>query len=184
MKPAILTFAASSAATAERIAGLTGGEVYACGPGRAEAKPLLARLFRENTPIIGVCAAGILIRLLAPLLGDKHAEPAVLAVSQDGAHIVPLLGGHHGANRLAREIAAGLGGVAALTTASDSQFARGLDEPPTGWVLEDPDSARPAMAAVLAGASIALEGHAPWLAEAGYPMASDGTLRVAAGAPT
>jgi len=184
MKPAILTFTASGAATASRIAALTGGTVYACGPSGEDARALLPRLFREGTPITGICAAGILIRLLAPLLSDKHSEPPVIAVSQDGAHVVPLLGGHHGANRLARKIAAGLGGSAALTTASDSHFAFGLDEPPEGWLLESPGAVKSAMAALLGSASIALEGDAPWLAEAGYPIVSDGIVKVVAGEST
>ena len=180
LKPAILTFAASGAATASRIAALTGGTMHACGPQGEDAKTLLPRLFRDGTPIVGICAAGILIRLLALLLADKYSEPPVIVVSQDGAHVVPLLGGHHGANRLAREIAARLGGAAALTTASDSRFTFGLDEPPEGWVLENPDAAKRAMAALLSGASIALEGEAPWLAAAGYPITADGTIKVAA----
>jgi len=161
MKPAILTFAASGTATAERLAALLGGTVHACGPQGEDAKALLPRLFLAGTPIIGVCAAGILIRLLAPHLGDKNIEPPVLAVSQEGAHIVPLLGGHHGANRLARQLAEAVGGSAALTTASDAKFTRGLDEPPTGWVLADPAAAKPAMMALLIGGKIVLEGHAP-----------------------
>ena len=171
--PAIFTIAAAGSDAARRIADLTGGE-------RVDGDPrhLLPRLFAEGRPIIGVCAAGILIRLLAPHLGDKHAEPPVLAVSPDGASIVPLLGGHHGANRLAREIAAAFGGHAALTTASDARFARGLDEPPAGWRLADPAAARPAMAALLAGAGIRLSGTAPWLAAAGYPVSPEGSVAI------
>ncbi len=78
-------------------------------------------------------------------------SPPCSPSSQDGAHIVPLLGGHHGANRLAREIAEHLGGTAALTTASDAKFTRGLDDPPPGWVLSDPAAAKPAMMALLLG---------------------------------
>ncbi len=91
---------------------------------------------------------------------------------------MPLLGGHHGANRLARELAAHLGGTAALTTASDSKFTRGLDDPPPGWVLADPAAAKPAMTALLIGAKLLLEGHAPWLAEAGYPVSSMARVHV------
>ena len=64
---------------------------------------------RDGTPIIGVMSSGALIRLLAPALSDKHSEPPVLAVAEDGSSVVPLLGGHHGANDLARKIAAMLG---------------------------------------------------------------------------
>ncbi|HEV7277273.1 MAG TPA: cobalamin biosynthesis protein [Devosiaceae bacterium] len=172
-RPAIFTVAAGAAHTARRIADLTGGDLMDGDP-----RHFLPRLFAESRPIIGVCAAGILIRLLAPHLGDKQVEPPVLAVSSDGASIVPLLGGHHGANRLARELAAALGGHAALTTASDVRFTRGLDEPPAGWRLADPAAAKPAMAALLGGAAIRLSGTATWLAEAGYPISPAGAVAV------
>ena len=58
----------------------------------------LRELFDSDTAIVGVCAAGILIRALAPALADKSAEPPVLALAEDGGAVVPLLGGHHGAN--------------------------------------------------------------------------------------
>lgn len=180
MKPAIITFAASGTNLAARLAPLIGADIHHCGSDGENGTALLPRLFAAGRPIIGICAAGILIRLLAPHLGDKQGEPPVLAVSQDGAHIVPLLGGHHGANRLAREIAEHLGGNAALTTASDAKFTRGLDDPPPGWVLADPAAAKPAMMALLSGGSIALEGTAPWLADADYPLAPDGKIAVRA----
>ncbi|MEO8757556.1 MAG: cobalamin biosynthesis protein [Devosia sp.] len=178
MRLAILTFAASGAEIAGRLAARFEGEVFHCGFNGEDAKLLLPRLFADGRPIIGICAAGILIRLLAPHLSDKQAEPPVLAVSQDGAHVVPLLGGHHGGNRLARQIAETLGGSAALTTASDSKFARGLDDPPPGWVLADPAAAKPAMMALLIGGKIVLEGYAPWIAEAGYPVSFGDQVKV------
>ncbi len=178
MRPAIVTFTAAGAETAARLAPLIGADVRHCGDTGENGKLLLPRLFAEGRTIVGICAAGILIRLLAPSLGDKHVEPPVLALSQDGLQIVPLLGGHHGANRLAREIAGHLGGTAVLTTASDVKFTRGLDDPPPGWVLADPAAAKPAMAALLGGATLRLEGHAPWLADAGYPISAAGAVRV------
>jgi cobalt-precorrin 5A hydrolase/precorrin-3B C17-methyltransferase len=45
--------------------------------------PHLRELFRAGRPIVGLCAAGILIRALAPLLGDKMAEPPVVALAED-----------------------------------------------------------------------------------------------------
>ncbi len=181
MKAVVVTFAANGTATAERLAPLLDADLLHF---REEGRAAIPRLFADGRPIIGICAAGILIRLLAPHLSDKHSEPPVIAVSQDGAHVVPLLGGHHGANRLAREIAAHLGGSAALTTASDARFTRGLDEPPGGYVLADPAAAKPAMAALLDGAAIALDGDAPWLAEAGYPVSPTGTVHISIGERT
>jgi len=178
MTPAVIHFSDAGLDTARRVATALGAEIFSCGQGGADASKLLPKLFAEGRPIIGICAAGILIRLLAPSLADKHSEPPVLAVSQDGASVVPLLGGHHGANRLARELAAALGGTPAITTASDSRFARGLDEPPEGWVLGTPQDAKPAMMALLAGAKLQVEGDAPFLAEAGYPISSSGAVKV------
>ncbi len=178
MRPAIVTFAASGAELAARLAPLIEADVHHCGFNGEDGKLLLPRLFADGRPIIGICAAGILIRLLAPHLSDKHSEPPVIALSQDGTQIVPLLGGHHGANRMARNIAAHLGGTAVLTTASDSKFTRGLDDPPPGWVLADPAAAKPAMSALLIGGKIVLDGYAPWLADAGYPVSFAGSVRV------
>lgn len=177
MKPAIVIFTSAASATAQRVAALTAGELVDLSDGSEASSLALARLFAQKRPIIGVCAAGILIRLLAPHLADKHDEPPVLAVSVDGAHVVPLLGGHHGANRLAREIADGLAGVAALTTASDVRFARGLDEPPQGYVLANPQVAKAAMVDALRGESVDLKGHAPWVAAAGYALAGNGRIK-------
>ena len=178
MKPAVICFGANGRAVADRIAAAIGGEVIVCGTGATMAQELLPGLFAGGRTIVGVCAAAILIRILAPSLDDKTREPPVLAVSQDGAVVVPLLGGHHGANALAKRIATLFEGVAAVTTASDSRFARGLDEPPTGWVLGTPETLKPATMAVLGGAKIQLEGHAPWLSDAGYPVSSMGTIKV------
>ncbi len=178
MKPAIITFSAGGAELAAKLSALLEAEVFHCGFNGEDAKRLLPRLFAEGRPILGICAAGILIRMLAPHISDKQTEPPVLALSQDGAHVVPLLGGHHGANRLARQIAEKLGGSAALTTASDLKYTRGLDDPPPGWVLADPASAKPAMLALTIGGKILLEGYAPWLAEAGYPVSFSGGIKV------
>ena len=117
-----------------------------------ELGPHLRALFAGGTPIVGLCATGILIRLLAPALRDKHDEPPVLAVAADGSAVVPLLGGHHGAVALARRIAAVLGATPAITTAGDLVLGLALDEPPRGWSLADPQAAKPATARLLDGA--------------------------------
>lgn len=115
-------------------------------------------LFAAGTPVVGVCASGILIRAVAPLLADKRTEPPVLSVSDDGAVVVPLLGGHRGANRLAREIAEVLDARAAVTTAGDLSLGVALDAPPPGHVLSNPEDAKDAMAAILAGDGLRQEG--------------------------
>jgi cobalt-precorrin 5A hydrolase/precorrin-3B C17-methyltransferase len=45
-------------------------------------------------------------------------------------------------------------------------------------MLADPAAAKPAMMAMMIGGKILLEGHAPWLAEAGYPVSFAGKVNV------
>lgn len=76
--------------------------------------------FRQKRRIVAVMSLGIVVRQLAPLLCDKWTDPAVVVVSPDFRYAVPVLGGHHGANALARELA-GLGLVPVITTATESR---------------------------------------------------------------
>ncbi|WP_428547226.1 precorrin-3B C(17)-methyltransferase [Profundibacter sp.] len=117
-------------------------------------------LFASGTPVVGVCAAGILIRAVAPVLTDKRVEPPVVAVSDDGAVVVPLLGGHRGANRLARQIAQVLQAKAAVTTAGDVALGVALDEPPVGYRLANPEDAKGVMMALLNGGGARQVGEA------------------------
>jgi cobalt-precorrin 5A hydrolase/precorrin-3B C17-methyltransferase len=117
----------------------------------------LRALFAAGEPIVGLCAVGILIRSFAPLLNDKRAEPPVVAVAEDGSAVVPLLGGHHGANDLARAIAKVLDISAAVTTAGDVVHGVALDDPPAGWRVANPESAKAVMAALLAREPVGLD---------------------------
>src|SRR5690348_1273624 len=118
--------------------------------------PHIVALFAAGTPVIGLCASGILMRAIAPLLDDKHIEPPVVALAEDGSVAVPLLGGHHGANTLARALADALGCKAAITTAGDLRLGLALDEPPAGWRIANPERVKPIAAALLAGNPVAL----------------------------
>jgi len=158
--PVVLCLSRSGEPTAHRIADALGVEVHG-REGRVDradaffpnALEHARSLFAARTPVIGVCAAGILIRAVAPLLNDKRAEPPVVAVPDDGSTVVPLLGGHRGANRLAKQIADVLEGHAAVTTAGDVALGIALDEPPAGWRVVNPEDAKPVMAALLSGQS-------------------------------
>ena len=178
MPPLVLAVSPRQRALGERIAaGVNGQPLIA--PDDIAAP--LRDAFGNGRPIIGICATGILLRALAPLLADKHAEPPVIAVSADGAHVVPLLGGHHGANDLARRIAGITGGVAAVTTASDTLFGVALDDPPPGWRLANPQDLKSFVAALMKGAEVFVESDAPdWLAESALPFtdAPDAAMRI------
>ncbi len=138
----------------------------------------LRELFATETPIIAICAAGILIRTLAPLLSDKRAEPPVLAVAEDGSAVVPLLGGLHGVNDLAREIAKALGVQPAITTTGDIRFRTALLSPPQGYYLANPDDAKTFISNLLAGAKVRIEGSANWLSESNLPIDPDAKLTI------
>ena len=138
----------------------------------------LRRLFADRIDIVGVCAAGILIRTLAPALVHKSGEPAVLAVAEDGSAVVPLLGGHRGANLLGRRLGEALGVPAAITTAGDVRWRVALDDPPPGWALANPRHCKAFTARLLAGEGCRLEGEAAWLERSGIEFRSDAALAV------
>ncbi len=77
-------------------------------------------LFERYEMIVAVMAIGILVRLLCPLLRDKWTDRAVVAVDSSLRSVIPLIGGHHGANDLAIHLSKRLGAYPAVTTATDS----------------------------------------------------------------
>jgi cobalt-precorrin 5A hydrolase/precorrin-3B C17-methyltransferase len=138
-------------------------------------------LFEAGRPIVGICASGILIRSVAPFLAAKQEEPAVVAVAEDGSAAVPLIGGHHGANALARAIAELMGGIAAITTAGDVRLGIALDEPPPGWRIGNPDMVKPIVSALLRGDPVALvdeAGSAGWLRAGAVRWAQHGNRHI------
>ena len=167
-------------------AALSGGRIHGLAKRVSDADETftdaaghLRTLFQENTTIVGICASGILVRALAPLLNDKRREPPVVAVAEDGSVAVPLIGGHHGANALARKIAAATGGTAAITTASDVRVGVAFDDIPDGWRIANPELVKPLTASMLAGESVVLDCEvcdAPWLRD--MPFSAEGNWRV------
>jgi cobalt-precorrin 5A hydrolase/precorrin-3B C17-methyltransferase len=141
----------------------------------------LRGLFIEGTPIVFIGALGALVRLLAPVIGDKTKDPAVVVVAEDGSAVIPVLGGHHGANDLARQVAALLDVAPAITTASDLQFGVALDEPPRGWHLANTASSyKEFMTRLLAQPATRVEGNLPWLTGSALPISEDATLLIRA----
>jgi cobalt-precorrin 5A hydrolase len=99
---------------AERVAAFLGADI-------AEYTPeIFSEAFTGSKRIIALMSMGIVVRKIAPLLDDKWRDPAVVVISPDFRYVVPLLGGHHGANELAKELA-GLGLVPVITTATESR---------------------------------------------------------------
>jgi cobalt-precorrin 5A hydrolase len=98
---------------AKTIAQFLGAEVR-------EYKPdIFSEVFPHTRRIVAVMSMGIVVRSIAPLLNDKWNDPAVVVVSPDLVYAIPLIGGHHGANELAKELSA-LGIQPIITTATES----------------------------------------------------------------
>ena len=86
------------------------------------------RLFTEREAFIFIGAMGICVRTIAPLIDDKHTDPAVICVDSTGRNVISVLSGHvGGANQLTREVAAAIGAMPVITTQSDNQGLWALD---------------------------------------------------------
>ena len=75
-------------------------------------------------------------------------------MAEDASCVIPLLGGHHGANDMARKISELLGVDPAITTSGDIRFGIALDEPPEGFVLANPEDVKEFSVSLLAGESL------------------------------
>ncbi|MGW1799371.1 precorrin-3B C(17)-methyltransferase [Streptomyces sp. NPDC001984] len=117
------------------------------------------RAFAECEQLVCFLATGAVVRLVAPLLGDKAADPGVVCVDEGGRFAVSLVGGHGGgANELAREVGGLLGAEPVVTTATDSVGLPGLDT--LGFPFEG--AVATVSRALLDGEPVALETELPW----------------------
>ncbi len=81
-------------------------------------KNVFKNAFEEYDSIVALFATGIVVREIAPLLVDKWSDPAVVVVDSNLTFAIPLTGGHHGANELARRLSE-IGAVPVITTATE-----------------------------------------------------------------
>ncbi|MFG2812381.1 precorrin-3B C(17)-methyltransferase [Streptomyces sp. NPDC048410] len=115
--------------------------------------------FAECERLVCFLATGATVRLLAPLLGDKAADPGVVCVDEGGRFAVSLIGGHGGgANELAYEVAELLGAEPVVTTATDAVGLAGLDT--LGLPVEGAVAA--VSRALLDGEPVALAAELAW----------------------
>ncbi|WP_241290962.1 precorrin-3B C(17)-methyltransferase [Burkholderia stabilis] len=174
--PAIVILGAGALDTARRIqARYPGARVHGLAS-RVEADvPFdelgahLRELYARGLPIVVLCAAGIVIRCIAPALADKGIEPPVLVVAEDGSAVVPLLGGLTGVNAIAREIAECVGVAPAITTSGELRFGACVLNPPEGYALADLAQGKRFVSDLLAGAPTRIDGAAPWLDDVALP---------------
>jgi cobalt-precorrin 5A hydrolase/precorrin-3B C17-methyltransferase len=146
-------------------AGRTAAGRLACAwPGETRGYPgpasaALPRAWAECEAVVCFLAAGATIRLIAPLLDSKHADPAVVCVDEASRYAVALSGGHGmGANALAARVAGVLGAEPVITTATDSAGIPGLDS--LGWPAEGAIAA--VSRAILDGDPVRLDSEHTW----------------------
>ena len=84
--------------------------------------------WKKQDAFIFIGAMGICVRTIAPLVNDKHEDPAVVCVDSLGTNAISVLSGHiGGANDLTKEISAILGAREVITTQSDNAGLWALD---------------------------------------------------------
>ncbi len=75
--------------------------------------------FCRGERLLMICATGIAIRVLAPVLVNKSIDPPVVVLDEYGQFAIPLLSGHEGgANDWARDIAQSLSAKLVVTTSN------------------------------------------------------------------
>ena len=188
-KTAIVAVSRPGAALADRLAAaLPDAELYlerrtadAAASDEAQRydlplRPVVQRLFAERRALVVFLPVGAVVRLLAPVLGSKRRDAAVVCVDDAGRYAVSVLSGHTGgADALAQTVADALGAQAVITSASDALRVTAVDlvGRSLGWRIEAAaaDLTR-AAAAVVNGDPVAL-----WLDPAtGVGWPDDGPL--------
>ena len=146
--------------------GWTIGVSRGYGAGKTPLADWTEAAFRQAEALLFAGAAAIAVRAVAPHLGSKLSDPAVLAVDEGGQFVIPLLSGHiGGANRLAEQLAAAIGATPVITTATDRRGLFAVDS----WAVEQrlaivhPAAIKRVSARLLAGQPVRAGGDFPVL---------------------
>ena len=134
MKIAIIPISIESRKIARKLLTTLSGEVELLA--RSEVR----ESFHAYDAFVFVSALGICVRTIAPVIGDKYTDPAVVCVDSIGKNVIAVLSGHKGgANLLTKEVAALLGANPVITTQSDIQGLWALDtfEEQFDWVVAE-----------------------------------------------
>jgi cobalt-precorrin 5A hydrolase/precorrin-3B C17-methyltransferase len=124
----------------------------------------LRTAFEDCDAVVAFLAVGAAVRSVAPVLGHKSTDAALVCVDEALRHAVAVLGGHHGANDLAEQVSAVLGCTPVITTASEASGAQALDGYgiDLGFRIENPELLAPVGAKLLSGAPVAVTGADRW----------------------
>lgn len=133
MKTAILLISSTGLPTAKTIQKEFGYDIFSLHEeeGFIHVESLDAFLhasFHSYEALIFIGAMGICVRSIAPYIGSKYTDPAVLCVDSTGKTVISVLSGHvGGANELARKVASAIGALPVITTQSDCMGMWTLD---------------------------------------------------------
>jgi len=124
------------------------------------AAAVVGQRWAEVDGLVLFLAVGAAVRIVAPLLVDKHRDPAVVCVDEAGRYVIALCGGHgRGANDLAEAVARQLDAQAVITTATDAVGIAALDQLP-GFKARGDTAA--VTAALLDGRGIRVDNPRRW----------------------
>ncbi len=126
MKTAVLTLTRGGRELARRLSTALKAKVINL-EGR-NIKTVVRELWPHYEGFVFIMAAGIVVRIIAPLLRNKKTDPGIVVMDEAGRYAISLLAGHlGGANELARAAAEAVDGQAVITTASDTLGLTPLD---------------------------------------------------------
>jgi len=143
-----------------RYAGQAGSGGKAFEP--VDLKTVITSLWHEVDAFVFIMAAGIVVRMIAPLLESKQADPAVVVMDDAGTFAISLLSGHlGGANGLAERCAFISGARPVITTATDANNLPSFDmlAKEQGWVIDNISGVKTLNRLMLDGERIAVVDH-------------------------
>ena len=133
MKTAILLISSTGLPTAKTIQKEFGYDIFSLHEEEESIHvesldAFLHASFHSYEALIFIGAMGICVRSIAPYIGSKYTDPAVLCVDSTGKTVISVLSGHvGGANELARKVASAIGALPVITTQSDCMGMWTLD---------------------------------------------------------
>ncbi len=142
-----------------KISELLDTRAYLSGIVKGQLKELTKTAFENADAVIFIGAAGIAVRAIAPFVKSKTADPAVIVCDELASFVIPILSGHiGGANDLAQRLAALIGAVPVITTATDINGVWAVDTwaVKKGFKVYNADSIKHISSALLKGKSVGL----------------------------